>query len=281
MLSKYNNEQLKKVLDIVKKAASPDKIFLLGAAENCHMVASLFNTRPEMHRQITHYYLMVLTRSRDNRCFDALQDVIESRCRHATPITVFIEAVHVFNHWINAGHPFACQVVKNGILVYDAGVAPLDAPAANCMEADITQQVKEFNRWNKQVIEFLAGTELYLLRKQFGLSAFLLHQAAEHTCTILLKMMTGYRASTHSLDKLLRYCQPFSAELVSLFPRDNEKENYLFGLLQKAYVHGRYRDDYNITEKELRILAGRVTRLQGIMREMAKRKFGLAGSGGA
>lgn len=273
MLLNYHTEQLQKVLDIVKKAASPDKIFLLGAAENCHMEASIFNRDAEMHRQVTHYYLMVLTRSQDNRCFDALQDVMESRCRHATPITVFIEAVHVFNQWIHAGHPFACQVVRHGVLVHDAGAVSLHAPAATCTEPDITLLVKEFNRWDKQVVEFLAGTELYLLRKQFGLSAFLLHQAAEHACTLLLKMMTGYRATTHSLDKLLRYCQPFSAELARVFPRDNEKENNLFGLLQKAYVHGRYRDDYVITEKELRILAARVTRLQGITREIAKRKF--------
>jgi HEPN domain-containing protein len=272
MLSQYRSQQLQGVLDIIIKAASPDKVFLWGVAENCRTEVSIFNAEPELHQQVSHYYLVILTRVNDKRCFDALQDVMESRCRHSTPITVFIEGVHVFNQWINTGHPFACRVVTHGLLAYDAGAVELSKPGDGC-EPDTAQQVKEFARCDKQVTEFLAGTELYLLRKQFGLSAFLLHQAAEHSCTILLKMMTGYRAATHNLDKLFRFCQPFSAQLARLFPRNNERENYLFNLLQKAYVHGRYRDDYVITEKELRLLAARVRHLQGLGREMAKRKF--------
>jgi HEPN domain-containing protein len=273
MLSYYQTDQLREVINIIIKATSPDKIFLLGAAQNCHTEESIFTSAPVLWQQVTHYYLMVLTKQNDGRCFDALHDVIESRCRHVTPVTVFMEAVHIFNQWINTGHPFANSIARNGLLLYDAETVPLEIPCIEINEPDIALQRKEFVRWNNQVSEFLAGTELYLLRKQFGLAAFLLHQAAEHACTVLLKLMTGYRAGTHNLDKLLRYCRPFSAELARLFPRDTEKENNLFQLLQKAYVHGRYRDDYVVTEKELRVLNERVQQLQLIVREIAEAKL--------
>jgi HEPN domain-containing protein len=273
MLSNYQTDQLQEVLNIVIKATAPDKIYLLGATHNCHTEESIFTAAPVLWQQVTHYYLMVLTKQNDGRCFDALHDVIESRCRHVTPVTVFIEAVHIFNQWLNTGHPFANSIASNALLLYDTGMIPLDIPCVEIPEPDIAAQRKEFLRWDNQVSEFLAGTELYLLRKQFGLAAFLLHQAAEHACTVLLKIMTGYRAGTHNLDKLLRYCRPFSAELAQLFPRHTEKENDLFQLLQKAYVHGRYRDDYVVTEKELRLLTGRVKQLQLIVRQIATSKL--------
>jgi HEPN domain-containing protein len=273
MLSHYQSDQLQEVIHIVIKATSPDKIFLLGAAQNCYTEESIFNSAPVLWQQVTHYYLMVLTKQNDGRCFDALHDVIESRCRHVTPVTVFIEAVHIFNQWINTGHPFANSIARDGMLLYDAGVVQLDMPCIEINEPDMAQQRKEFVRWDNHVSEFLAGTELYLLRKQFGLAAFLLHQAAEHACTVLLKLMTGYRAGTHNLDKLFRYCRPFSAELAQLFPRNTEKENNLFQLLQKAYVHGRYRDDYVVTEKELLVLTERVKQLQHIVRQIATSKL--------
>lgn len=149
----------------------------------------------------------------------------------------------------------------------------LHMPPDNFYEPDLLAQQKEYARWNNQVTEFMAGTELYFLRKQFGLAAFLLHQAAEHAYTILMKSMTGYRPSTHNLDKLVRYCQPFSAKLAAIFPRNNDRENNLFQLLQKAYVHGRYRDDYVITEKELQVLMQRVKLLQDITRQIIDGKM--------
>jgi uncharacterized protein len=273
MLSQYRTEQLQQVVNIIMKAVSPEKIFLLGAAQHGHLDESIFTPAPVQLQQVVHYSLLVLTRENDGRCFDTLQDVIESRCRHATPVTAILEAMHIVNQWIDAGHPFAVQVAVNGLQVYDKGDVALHVPPRDFYEPDIMAQQKEYQRWNNQIAEFMAGTELYLLRKQFGLAAFLLHQAAEHAYTILMKTMTGYRPSTHNLDKLVRYCQPFSAKLAAVFPRNNDKENNLFQLLQKAYVHGRYRDDYVITEKELQVLVQRVKLLQDVTRQIIENKL--------
>lgn len=276
MLSHFKTAQLQQVVDIIVKASAPEKVFLLGAAHSLHTEETIFMQPPVTFRQVIQYYLLVLTRIDDKRCFDALQDAIENRCQHATPVTVFIEAAHIFNEWINEAHPFACHIAKAGLLLYDAGNIPLNTPLLHNPATEPALLQKEFTRWDTHVTEFLAGTELYRLRKQFGLAAFLLHQAAEHACTILFKMITGYRAGTHNLDKLLRYCRPLSAELAMLFPRTTEKENNLFQLLQKAYVHARYRDDYMITEKELRLLTERVKKLQLITREIAEARVSLS-----
>src|SRR6266700_1143048 len=113
---------------------------------------------------------------------------------------------------------------------------------------------KEFNHCYNRITECIVGAELYPLRRQFTLAAFLLHQAAEHAYTIIIRVVTGFRASTHNLDKLIRYSLPFSAELSTLFPRHTEKEDHLFRQLQKAYIYGRYKDDYVVTEKEMLVL---------------------------
>jgi uncharacterized protein len=272
MLCHYQSDQLQYVVDIIVKAALPDKVFLLGATQCVHTEDTIFCQPPVMLQQITHYYLLVLTKVNDNRCFDILQDIIENRCAHATPVTVIIEATHIFNEWIEAGHPFACRIATAGSLLYDVGEVVLSKAGFSDSQIMAPNQEKEFSRWDSHVTEFLAGSQLYRERKQLGLAAFLLHQAAEHACTILYKLFTGYRAGTHNLDKLFRYCKPLSSALTLLFPRNSQKEHHLFQLLQKAYVHARYRDDYVITEKELVLLTERVKKLQVIMREAAKER---------
>lgn len=267
MLSQYRTEQLQQVVDAIIKAVSPDRLFLIGAAQHCHVDESIFTPAPVKRKEVAHYTLLVLTRQGDDRCISALQETIENQCRRLTPVTTIIEPMHLFNQWIDAGHPFAIQVSLNGLPVYDSGQSVLHMPPENFYEADYLAEQKEYARWNSQVTELMAGAELYLLRKQYGLSAFLLHQAAEHAYAILLKTVTGYQPRPHDLDKLARLCQGFSPKLANLFG------NNLFQLLQKAHVNGRYRDDFAIDEKELQVLIERVKQLQAITREIIDSKL--------
>jgi len=92
--------------------------------------------------------------------------------------------------------------------------------------------------------EFLAGADLYRIREQNKMSAFMLHQAAEHALLTLLKLTTGLHVNTHNLDKLIRSCSMVSYKLPEVFNRNNEQNERLFQLLQKAYIDTRYKDSY-------------------------------------
>ncbi len=53
--------------------------------------------------------------------------------------------------------------------------------------------------------------------------------------------------------------------LPEIFPRNNDKEEKLFQLLQKAYVGGRYEKDYCITFSELEKIKAKVMELKKVL----------------
>ncbi|HZW49014.1 MAG TPA: HEPN domain-containing protein [Bacillota bacterium] len=86
----------------------------------------------------------------------------------------------------------------------------------------------------------MAGADLFMLRNQTKLAAFMFHQAAEQCLRALFEKTTGMYLNTHSLDKLTRYCSMTCWRLPEIFPGKNEKGERIFQLLQKAYIGGRY-----------------------------------------
>ena len=96
------------------------------------------------------------------------------------------------------------------------------------------------------------------------MAAFLLHQAAEHIYQAILLAFTGYKPTTHNLDKLRRYTNRFSVELAQVFPRDNPEEDELFRRLLSGYVDARYKEEFSISEVEISQLLERIGRLIGI-----------------
>jgi HEPN domain-containing protein len=104
------------------------------------------------------------------------------------------------------------------------------------------------------------------------MAAFMLHQAVEHALVGLVRVYTGYRFGTHNIDKLLRYANTFTNEVVVLFPKNTKEEAGLFNLLRRAYVDARYREDYTITANEVAVLLRRVEELHKIVKTLCEEK---------
>ncbi len=100
------------------------------------------------------------------------------------------------------------------------------------------------------VQEFLAGGEIFRLRKQHAMAAFMLHQSAEHGLRTLMKITTGLKTNSHNLDRLVRYCSMAVHGLAEVFNKEQQRRPNLFMKLQAAYIDARYKD-YNITGEKL------------------------------
>lgn len=276
-LGPCNTPQLQTVLQAIIKSVTPEHIFLLGASYNRRQLYSIFADAPASCQQVTHYDLLVLLSPTDKRNIDELQDIIENRCKPHTPVTVIVFNVQQFNHQLTNAHPFACNVHEHGLHVYNAQRTPLAQPN-NPDNATLQLHAKEaFEKWHLLAQEFMTGAELYAVRKQFAMAAFMLHQVAERSYVELIQVITGYRAGTHNLDKLSRYAKSFSTAIHLLFPRNSEKEEHLFRQLQKAYIHSRYKDDYAITAQEVQELLVRVQKLLQLAGELCQQKIALLG----
>lgn len=54
-------------------------------------------------------------------------------------------------------------------------------------------------------------------------------------------------------------------QLPEIFPRNNEKDERLFQLLQKAYVGGRYKLEYEIDMVDLESIMVQIKKLKGLI----------------
>ncbi|MBP6022224.1 HEPN domain-containing protein [Ferruginibacter sp.] len=138
------------------------------------------------------------------------------------------------------------------------------------MKRPIKKQYQYCTQGINKVNEFIAGAELFRVREQNKMAAFMLHQAAEQALLTIFKKATDWPVNTHNIDKLLRYCSMVNYKIPAIFPRDSEAGKRLFGLLQKAYIDTRYKDDFAINSSELNALTQTIKTLQEIMLEAIK-----------
>jgi HEPN domain-containing protein len=251
-------EQNEKLKQEILKICNPEKLYLLGLANDQRRTETLFSCHGVTKTWTTHYYLLVLMQKSKERTLSEVQDKIENNLQHFIPVTALVLCIEEFVQWLLDGHCFAKAVLETGMLLYQQDKCPLPQPGA-INEQEVQKRNEQLVQQTKvKVQEFIAGAELYILRKQYSMAAFMLHQAAEQALRTRLIVYTGLRINTHNIDRLLRYCSMFDYKMPDIFSASNQRNNRLLQLLQKAYIDARYKEDYCIKEWEVIELAQKV-----------------------
>jgi HEPN domain-containing protein len=259
--------QQAEVARLIAEAVAAERIYLLGCSISHLRTESIFAYNHPTCKNVSHYYMLVLVNTNDTDSCNTLQDKIENHCRSFIPVTAIVLNIERFIEWINEGHLFANTVCKVAECIHDAGNVTLALTTATDEQETIKTNETYWTQGINKVNEFLAGAELYRIRKQNKMAAFMLHQAAEHALHTIFKKATGLHVNTHNIDKLIRYCSMVNYKLPAVFPRNNEKNERLFGLLQRAYIDTRYKEDFTITTPELLTITERIKNLQEIMQD--------------
>jgi HEPN domain-containing protein len=124
------------------------------------------------------------------------------------------------------------------------------------------------------VDEFIEGCKFHLNRENLKIGVFELHQAAESLYYSVLLVFTDYKPKLHNLWKLRKKTKPYSEELFSIFNAEmNKHDNHLFDLLKRGYIDARYREDYSISENELKDLISKVALMVPIVERICKEKI--------
>jgi len=232
IFAEHTNPALSIDINKIVSIISPERIYLLSVIHQKKEIQSIFVEDPPEEHLIEALNILVLTSESEKRSNDELQDIIENRLEIIIPVTAFVMQAVQFKEWLKKEHPFALRVVQNASLYFDACMIPLNLP-------DYFDELtaKEFLREElehkiRKAIEFLAGAELFLVRKQFEMAAFHLHQAVEQIYTGIIRFKTGFQVQTHNLDKLYRYSKYLMPGLKDVFPLGVEKESKHFQCLQ-------------------------------------------------
>jgi HEPN domain-containing protein len=258
------------LVDSIVKAVKPEMIFLLGAVVYHRSIKSIFQTSAVGSQYMSNYIVLVLLENLNNKEPHEWQDKIENQ---GIPVTSIVLSVYTFNEWLKAGHRFAINVQQSAEILYDSGSLQLQASHTATPHDEQIGIEKYWRDGITKAKEFLAGSELYRIRKQFAMAAFMLHQSAEQSLHTLLKVGTGYHANTHNIDRLLRYSSLVSDQLSDLFPQKTEADKQLFQLLQKAYSDARYKADYTISYDQLLCLTEKVRCMHEVLSEFRSAKF--------
>lgn len=262
-----NKPVIEKLKEELLKICSPQKLYLLGFTTSQTRTESLFSLHDASQKWMSHYYLLVLVQKIRDYSLNALQDKIENNLQHSMPVTAIVLCTDEFSEWLRKGHAFAAAVHQKAWLLHEAEDTELPC-LKEVNEEELEKETESlYKSARAKVASFLAGAELYRVRKEYRLSAFMLHQAAEQSLHALLYIHTGLRVNTHSIDKLIRYCSMFCHQLTALFPKNNERNKKLYSLLNKAYIDARYKNDYTITGEELSILADKIKKINEILEQ--------------
>jgi len=266
LLPNNYNTDIETVTTIILHKLKPEKIFLLGCTTTRKHTKTIFTKQTiSPVESLLSLFVLVLTDQNTN-CNEA-QDKIENLCRNIVPVTALVFTMEQFNEWCQQQHRFAQTVITRAQLLYDD--PSTEIPALAFTDRPKKQMQADYTHGLNKVQEFLAGADLYRIRKQNNFAVFMLHQAAEQALLTILKLTIGIRVVTHNLDKLLRFCSFATANIMEVFPRNNDKNERLFKLLNKAYCETRYQNDYSITAGDLIVLTERVRALQQVMKEVA------------
>jgi HEPN domain-containing protein len=256
-----------KLVQLILESVNADRIYLLGSELSTRRAESVFVAEAPSCKYVSRYFLLVLTKG--NEDVNVIAETIENKAKQLVPVTAMVMSTLTFTAWLHAGHPFTHTVHTKAVLLFrseEEEITPVETGAADIREKNHSV----YNAAKNKVTEFIAGADLFMLRKQTKLAAFMFHQAAEQCLHALFEINTGMYLNTHSIDKLLRYGWMICYRLPEIFPRNNEKEERLFQLLQKAYVGARYEKDYSITLCELEKIRGMVMELKEVLREFGE-----------
>lgn len=239
-------DQLNTVINIIKKSMDVEKIYLLGK----------FPLLPEGLGD--EYDLLILVSEKANRPNDEFESLVQNRSADTVPVHTSVYKIGKVNEMIRSGHYFFSTFCIPENLIYDAGRIKLETP----LPKHDLPRLKVLKLIHKDNIEkahgFFLGATNYYAAKEYSLCGFMLHQVVEHGLNSLLQPLMQFRIHTHNLNKLMRTARRFSMEIFNLFPRDTDGEIKLFQILQKAYIHARYKDSFEVTEEEAGILLERI-----------------------
>ncbi|HRQ51293.1 MAG TPA: HEPN domain-containing protein, partial [Agriterribacter sp.] len=257
------------VVDSIVKAAAPESIFLLGLKTQHIKAESIFNGSAGSPASIADTWLLVLLDSFGNKSRKEWQDKIETHCSTVVPASTIVVEAFIFKEWLMHSDRFATHVLQQAECIYSIADMPYNE-FINVDPADTGGTESVLSTGMNKAREFLAGAELYLVRKQYNLSAFMLHQAAEQSLLALLLAVTGFYVNTHNVERLLRYGSFLADALTTLFQFHREEDKRLIRLLQKAYIDTRYGKDYSIHYSDLLLLTEKVRCIADIVSATGK-----------
>jgi HEPN domain-containing protein len=203
-----------------------------------------------------------------------MQDFANTYYQHGT-ITLIGHSRQSVMDAVHQNSRFFIGVLTYGKLLYSKdGLLDNNPIAAFIPTKGAIKAIRHYEHRIPLADGFLMCASECLEKEQFGICAFMLHQAVEQTCICLLRVNIAYRSEFHNLYRLLRLCTCFSEKPFQLFLSTTEDER-LFDVMAKSYSGSRYKDDFTVPRQDAERLYQRVASFLLLAKEMCNEKIEL------
>lgn len=186
-----------------------------------------------------------------------MHEVLHTR-RMKTPVSIIAHTLQEVNSALSEGRYFFMDIVREGVLLYEAEGKPLARPKPKTPEAALELAQEYFGEWYPSAAEFYIDYRAALEREAYWKAAFELHQAVEQLYHCLLLVRTFYTPHSHNIIFLRNLAEPIDPRLIEAWPREKRDERARYQRLKEAYVKARYSKKFTISKEDLLWLGERV-----------------------
>jgi HEPN domain-containing protein/predicted nucleotidyltransferase len=283
-LPQRKRDELERVIEIILKHAQVEMIILFGSHarsatdDNQQWVSHKYVKDGTVYEYNSDFDLLVIVKNKqieqDLGVWSTIEtEVYKSKVR--TWLGMIVDNIHYVNEQLELGRYFYCDLVKEGIVLYDTQAYELAKPKELSEAEQKDLMVKDFDYWSKSASYFYDDYLGNLEKDRLKNAAFNLHQALERYFTTLLLVFTSYRPKSHDIWTLFESVNEIEPRFYQIFfpGVDEEAEKSLFEKLRKAYVDARYEADYEISVQELKTLGAKVKEIGDLIKSLCKDKI--------
>lgn len=120
----------------------------------------------------------------------------------------------------------------------------------------------------KKIADFREGAAFYLDRKNYPLTALMLHQSIELSYRAAEIMIVGKERTSHCIRNHQKYLSHYAQEFSLVFDEKKEEDMILLDLLNDAYSAVRYKNTYQITADQLDLFIKKADKMDLLIAEL-------------
>jgi len=275
-LPKDKQEELHRVVEIIREEFKPEMIILFGSHARGNWVEDAYiGEDGNYYTYQSDFDIYVLMRggklARQVNRRKSMRDKFRAEIK--TPVRVISDSVNYFNRYLRTGQYFFTDIKEEGILLFDSGNFKLVEPRKLTPEQQLKQAEEDYEFWFQNANESLEYFQIAFGKSHYRKAAYELHQATERLYSTVLLVLTNYKPTGHDIEEYGTMASSQDPIFLTVFPRDTKEHEHLFELLKKAYVDARYKKSYKITKEDLEWLAERVKKLQALTEEVCKKRI--------
>ncbi|MBB5623203.1 HEPN domain-containing protein [Pedobacter cryoconitis] len=189
-------------------------------------------------------------------------------------ITILCHRIETIQEAIRANNRFFITVYNDGHLLYTLdGLTQPDFPVRFIPTQSGIKAKKQLHHRMPLVEGFLTGAHQCLVNQQYNVCTFMLHQAVEQACIILIRVHMAYRSEIHNLKRLLNLCSCFSNKPFKVLLSRSSEDERLFDILIKSYSEARYGDHFSVEFEDAQQLYDRITAFTELVKKMCEEKI--------